>query len=117
MTQLIEELFAITIITFPLSLIIGLVISRLVKSNIETREKADKLFFNSTAGGFIGGLIGGLIGHHLGSESALNVDGLFGGLSAIGAVTNYFQVFLPCWIFSIFAGAALAINFPNQDEH
>ena len=110
-------IFAIFIlITLALSAFIGwlFLISTKPNSNIQKKEET---FVNSTIWGLLSGLIGGLIGHYLGSKSASNVDELFGGLSAIGAVTNYFKVFLPCWIISTLGGAALGINFLDLDRY
>ena len=117
MKESVEALVVLTIITFPLSLIVGLIISFLAYSNIETKAKAGELFFKSIFGGFIGGLVGGGIGGYLASESASTADGLFGGLSAISEVINYFQIFAPCWIFSTFGGAALAIKLLNKSNN
>ena len=115
--EILEALFSFTLISFILSFIIGLIILISANLNQEKQINTDELFFHSIVGGTLGGLIGGLLGHYLGLRSASQVDGMLIGLSGIGEVINYFQIFLPIWIFSTIGGTTLAINFLNRDKN
>ena len=113
--EILEALFSFALISFILSFIIGLIILLLANLKQEKQINTDELFFYSIIGGTFSGLIGGLLGHYLGLKFASQVDGMFIGLSGIGEVINYFQIFLPCWILSTLGGAMLAVIFSNKD--